>query len=83
MSESVAQLKAGIVRAESSHMIDETEGVRREYANVMQQDGALVSAYNQRANNHAELLKSLKSLNNLIRLAAGLRVGEQAKSVVA
>lgn len=46
MSESVALLKAGVVRAEASHMIDDTEGVRREYAGVLQQDGALVSAYN-------------------------------------
>ena len=46
MSESVALLKAGVVRAEASHMIDDTEGVRREYAGVMQQDGALVSSYN-------------------------------------
>ena len=35
MSENINNLKASIVRAEASHMIDDTEGVRREYAGVM------------------------------------------------
>jgi hypothetical protein len=76
MSQNVGILKAAIVRAEASHMIDDVEGVRREYAQAMAQNGALIGEYNQRANNHQELLKSLKMLNNLIRIAGNLRVGD-------
>ena len=76
MSQNVGILKAAIVRAEASHMIGDVEGVRREYAQAMAQNGALIGEYNQRANNHQELLKSLKMLNNLIRIAGNLRVGD-------
>ncbi len=76
-------LKASIVRAEASHMIDDNEGVRRNYADVVAENGALIGEYNKRSNNHVELLKSLKHLNLLIRLSAGLRIGEASKKVVA
>lgn len=64
-------------------MIDDIDGVRRNYAAVIAENGALVGAYTQRSNNHIELLKSLKQLNNLIRMAAALRVGEASKAVIA
>lgn len=83
MSENINNLKASIVRAEASHMIDDVEGVRRNYAAVIAENGALIGEYTKRSNNHVELLKSLKQLNNLIRLAAGLRLGEPAKAVIA
>ena len=79
MSENINNLKGSIVRAEASHMIDDIEGIRRNYAAVIAENGALIAEYGMRSNNHSELLKSLKQLNNLIRLAAGLRVGESAK----
>jgi len=83
MSENINNLKASIVRAEASHMIDDVEGVRQNYAAVLAENGALIGEYTKRSNNHVELLKSLKQLNNLIRLAAGLRVGEASKTIVA
>ena len=60
MSENINNLKASIVRAEASHMIDDVEGVRRNYAAVLAENGALVGEYTKRSNNHVELLKSLK-----------------------
>lgn len=83
MSENINNLKGSIVRAEASHMIDDVEGIRRNYAAVIAENGALIAEYGMRSNNHVELLKSLKQLNNLIRLGAGLRVGESAKQLVA
>lgn len=83
MSENINNLKSYIVRAEASHMIDDIEGIRRNYASVIAENGALIAEYGMRSNNHVELLKSLKQLNNLIRLAAGLRVGEPSKKLVA
>lgn len=82
MSENINNLKASIVRAEASHMIDDVDGIRRNYANVIAENGALIGEYTKRSNNHAELLKSLKQLNNLIRLASCLRIGEASKQVV-
>lgn len=60
MSENINNLKASIVRAEASHMIDDVEGVRRNYASVIAENGALIGEYTKRSNNHTELLKSLK-----------------------
>lgn len=60
MSENINNLKASIVRAEASHMIDDVEGVRRNYAAVIAENGALIGEYTKRSNNHTELLKSLK-----------------------
>lgn len=60
MSENINNLKANIIRAEASQMIDEIDGLRRNYAAVIAENGALVGAYTQRSNNHIELLKSLK-----------------------
>ena len=82
MSENINNLKASIVRAEASHMINDVEGIRRNYANVIAENGALVGEFIKRSDNHQELLKSLKQLNNLIRLTSQLRVGEASKVVV-
>ena len=45
MSENMNNLKASIVRAEASHMIDDVNGVRTNYANVMAENGALIGEY--------------------------------------
>lgn len=57
--------------------------MRKAYAAVEQENGALVGEYTKRSNNHEELVKSLKELNNYIRKASNMRVGPHQKRVVA
>lgn len=83
MQENINNLKASIVRAEASHMIDDIDGLRKHYAEVLAENGALIGEYQKRTNNHQDLLKDLKQLNNYIRLGSHLRVGEPQKTVVA
>jgi|LauGreDrversion4_2_1035121.scaffolds.fasta_scaffold1523958_1 hypothetical protein len=60
MQENMNNLKASIVRAEASHMIDDIDGLRKHYANVLAENGALLGEYQKRTNNHQDLLKDLK-----------------------
>jgi Bardet-Biedl syndrome 2 protein len=76
-------LKASIVRAEASLMINDIEGVRTHYAGVQAMNGALLGEYTKRTNNHEGLIGGLKQLNNFIRCASNLRVGPRQREVVA
>ena len=57
--------------------------MRKNYAVVQQENGALVGEYIKRTNNHTSLVDNLKVLNNMIRFASNLRLGEPSKAVVA
>ena len=48
----------------------------------MQENGSLLAEHKKRDTSHQELLKQLKKLNGLIRLASNLRVGLPSKVVV-
>ena len=48
MQENMNNLKASIVRAEASHMIDDIDGLRKHYANVLAENGALLGEYQKR-----------------------------------
>jgi Ciliary BBSome complex subunit 2, C-terminal len=45
MQENINNLKASIVRAEASHMIDDIDGLRKHYAEVTAENGALIGEY--------------------------------------
>lgn len=49
----------------------------------MTMNGSLLGEYMKRKNNHEELLKGLKQLNNLIRCASNLRLGPPQQKLVA
>lgn len=55
------------MRGEASLLIDDIDGMRKNYAQVQQENGALIAEYKKRQLNHDSLLASLKSLNALIR----------------
>jgi Bardet-Biedl syndrome 2 protein len=56
-------------------MVDIRTGVKKNYATVQQENGNLIGEYLKRRNNHEELLKNLRELNNIIRKASNLRAG--------
>jgi hypothetical protein len=75
IADSINNLKVQIVRAEASLMISDLEAVMRAYAQVQQENGALVGEYIKRQNNHGEMVAALKELNGMIRCASNMRVG--------
>ena len=64
-------------------MIADIENMKKSYAVVQQENGTLIGEYLKRTNNHQDLVRSLKELNNMIRNASNLRVGSSQKRVVA
>jgi len=72
-----------VVKAEASLIIKDIKSMRNHYALVQQENGALIGEYIKRANNHQDLVKTLKELNGMIRNAANLRLGTAQKRVIA
>lgn len=83
ISENIQNVKVFIVRAESCLLVDDIEGLRKNYAQVQQENGALVGEYQKRTVNHEQLLKSLKQLNALIKQASNMRSGKKSKDLIA
>jgi hypothetical protein len=52
ISESIQNLKVSVVKAEASLIIKDIVGLRRNYAQVQQENGTLVGEYIKRTNNH-------------------------------
>lgn len=83
ISESIQNLKVSVVKAEASLIINDVENMRKNYAMVQQENGTLVGEYIKRANNHQDLVGTLKELNGMIRHASNLRIGKSQKKLVA
>jgi hypothetical protein len=83
IADSIQNLKVAVVKAEASLIISDIAGMRKNYAIVQQENGALVGEYIKRTNNHSSLVENLKALNNMIRSASNLRLGEHSKVIVA
>ena len=82
ISENIQNVKVFTVRAEASLMIDDMAGLKKNYAQVQQENTALINEYRKRQLNHDELLASLKTMNTLIRQSSKLRMGNASKHVV-
>jgi hypothetical protein len=72
-----------VVKAEASLIINDITNMRKNYAMVQQENGTLVGEYIKRANNHQDLVSTLKELNGMIRQASNLRIGKAQKKLVA
>lgn len=83
ISENINNLKVNIVKAEASLMINDIEQMKRNYALVQQENGALIGEYLKRSNNHQALIAMLKELNAMIKNASNLRLGLAQKKMVA
>ena len=57
--------------------------MKKSYALVQQENGALVGEYLKRSNNHQTLISTLKELNAMIKNASNLRLGIAQKKIVA
>ena len=71
-----------MVKAEFSLMLGDMSSLKKNYSIVHQENGNLIAEYLKRRNNHEELVKSLKELNNFIRKASNLRMGDAKNKIV-
>ena len=83
ISENIQNVKVFTVRAEASLMIDDMDGLKKNYAQVQQENTALINEYKKRQLNHESLLAALKTMNGLIRQSSKLRIGAPSKLIVA
>mmetsp|Transcript_22781 Transcript_22781/g.26166 ORF Transcript_22781/g.26166 Transcript_22781/m.26166 type:complete len:188 (-) Transcript_22781:2-565(-) len=83
IAESINNAKVFVVKGEFSIMLGDMASVKKNYSIVHQENGNLIAEYLKRRNNHEELVKSLKDLNNFIRKASNLRMGAAKNKIVA
>lgn len=81
IAESVNNAKAFVVKGEFSLMLGDMASLKKNYTIVQQENGNLIGEYIKRRNNHEELVKSLKELNNFIRKASNLRIGASKSGI--
>ena len=82
IAESINNAKVFVVKAEFSLMLGDMSSLKKNYSIVHQENGNLIAEYLKRRNNHEELVRSLKELNNFIRKASNLRMGDAKNKIV-
>eukprot|EP01038_Epipyxis_sp_PR26KG_P005701 gene5701-7869_t len=82
MADDSQRIKALIIRAEDSRLMPDMQSMRKSYTELNILNDQLISGYNIRAQNHENLLNSLKEVNQMIQIAANLRVGKAKGRVV-
>jgi Bardet-Biedl syndrome 2 protein len=75
-------IKNLVIRAEDARILNDVGQMKNKYSELYDLNQELIGEYTKRANNHAELLKSLKEVNHMIQKAAKLRMGQYKKKVV-
>lgn len=76
------QVKNMVIRAEDARIQNEIQLMSTAYSNLYELNQELIGEYRKRANNHKELLKSLKEVNQMIQKASRLRMGQYKTIVV-
>ena len=82
MAEDAQRVKALIVRAEDSRIMNDMETMRRAYKELQAVTTRLIGGYNIRAANHTALLEALAEVNQMIHRAANLRVGNAKSEMI-
>jgi Bardet-Biedl syndrome 2 protein len=76
-------VKTMLIHAEDSRLLHDTsDGMIQSYTSLYDLNHELIAEYNKRYNNHQELLKCLKEVNNMIQKASRIRVGDAKTYVV-
>ena len=83
MADDLQRIKALVVRAEDSRLLNDMAMMRKAYTDLFALSNQLIGGYNIRAANHAGLLGSLKEVNQMIQKAANLRTGQAKASLIA
>jgi len=83
MADDSQRIKALVVRAEDARIMNDMETMRKAYTELNALNGQLISGYNIRAQNQANLLSALKEVNQMIQRAANLRSGKAKARLIA
>ena len=83
MADDVQRVKALVVRAEDSRLMNDMSMMRKAYTELYSLSETLIGGYNIRAANHAGLLSSLKDVNQMLQKAANLRTGKEKARIIA
>ena len=82
MADSSHQAKTLVIKAEDARILGDIKSMRATYAQLYSLNANLIGEYSKRANNHEQLLASLKEVNHMIQKAAKLRVGSAKARIV-
>ena len=82
MADNSQYVKTLVIRAEDCRLIDDMASLKVHYQELHGVNNEMIAEYNKRANNHAELLSSLKEVNRMISRASELRCGEHKVAVI-
>lgn len=83
MAEESQRIKALVIRAEDSRLMNDMMSMRKAYTDLSSMNTQMIGTYNSRSLNHETLLTALKDVNQMIQKAANLRVGKPKSRVVA
>eukprot|EP00245_Coleochaete_scutata_P017419 TRINITY_DN8533_c0_g1_i1.p1 TRINITY_DN8533_c0_g1~~TRINITY_DN8533_c0_g1_i1.p1 ORF type:complete len:185 (-),score=41.30 TRINITY_DN8533_c0_g1_i1:105-590(-) len=76
-------IKALVVKAEDARILSHMPNMKRMYTELFHLNRDLIMEHRKRSTNHAELLQTLKEVNQMVQRAARLRVGTPKTQVVA
>ncbi len=82
MADDVQRVKALVVRAEDSRLMNDMSMMRKAYTELYTLSDTLIGGYNIRSSNHIGLLSSLKEVNQMIQKAANLRTGNEKTRII-
>lgn len=71
IADSSQVVKTLVIKAEDARRIGNMPQMAKSYSQLYDINRELIGEYQKRANNHAELLKSLKDVNQMIQQAVG------------
>ncbi|KAH3765972.1 DNA topoisomerase 1 [Pelomyxa schiedti] len=83
MAESATLIKALLIQAEDSRLLNEMKRTKEAYSSLFEVNEDLIREYRKRESNYNALLSALKDLNLLVQHAANLRVGPPKKRITA
>ena len=82
MADDSQRIKALVVRAEDSRLMQDMSTMRRAYTELYTSNKQLLSGYSIRRKTHEDLVTALKDVNNMIQKAANLRVGKIKSTII-
>ena len=82
MADDSQRIKALVVRAEDSRLMQDMFTMRRAYTELYTNNKQLLSGYSIRKKTHDDLVTVLKDVNNMIQKAANLRVGKIKSTII-
>ncbi|XP_044125868.1 Bardet-Biedl syndrome 2 protein [Bufo gargarizans] len=75
-------IRSMLVQAEDSRLMRDVKNMKKRYTELYDLNKDLINRYKIRCNNHTELLKNLKCVNQAIQRAGRLRVGKPKAQVI-